>query len=88
MGTEFLQAFPQARVFVAAEGTFRGRERPQAMRESHNGNYGRLSSLHRSFESSRSYRDEYFKRFVQNQVAELTTEIGPGEGIEVGNRRI
>ena len=74
-GAEFLKLYPQARLVHRREGTFRHRNRQQAMARIATGNYDAVIVSHRSFEFL-PVSDELFKRFVQKQVEELDAAIG------------
>ena len=87
-GAEFLKLYPQARIFIAGKDHFATENRQQAMARIAT---GELRCRHRPPivpSSSFRYRDEYFNRFVQKQVAELDAEIGQAKESKDDNRRI
>jgi N12 class adenine-specific DNA methylase len=86
-GAEFLKLYPQARLFVAGKEHFAAENRQEAMARIATGNYDAVIVSHRSFEFL-PVSDEYFNRFVQEQVAELDAEIGQAKESKDDNRRI
>jgi N12 class adenine-specific DNA methylase len=86
-GAEFLKLYPQARLFVAGKDHFSTGNRQQAMARIATGNYDAVIVSHRSFEFL-PVSDEFFNRFMEQQVAELDAEIALAQEERGENRRI
>ena len=86
-GTAFLQAYPQANIFVAGKDHFSTGNRQKAMARIATGNYDAVIVSHNSFEKI-PVSDETFEQFVGKQIDQLeeaTYEVKAQKG---DNRRI
>lgn len=69
-GAEFLRLYPQARLFVAGREHFSRENRQRAMARIATGDFDAVIVAHRSFEFL-PLSDEYYERYVQEQLDEL-----------------
>ena len=86
-GAEFLNLYPQARLFIAGREHFAAGNRERAMARIASGNYDAVIVSHRSFEFL-PVSDKLFNRFIDGQIDQLENAIHEASAETGDNRRI
>ena len=86
-GTAFLQAYPQANIFVAGKDHFATGNRQKAMARIATGNYDAVIVAHNSFEKI-PVSDDTFENFVGRQIDQLEEAVYEAKSEKGDTRRI